>query len=752
MSSKPHAVSGSSANGFTPPPAPKKEESKAKKPTQVALSALAEATAHSLYFGEDLESSPAEKLQAVQSAMQLKATTSANKPDLTPLTIKFTPQETTLLNTIFGSWALNQQLTLLDVWGVDLFAHFEKLIPYFDEGARLLIQEFTGKFLLGYVGFLNQAAARTDEEVRQIPLYQRGMPSNRYYVMMTQQEWRLCLEDLKQKIGQLEQMPKAKIKTIKKLLENVKQRLDLGCKFLADKDAIVFLCDSTLCRLESHFPKSSALSASYPFQKSLEDLTTYVRFVETGFNAGCEKGILSMRHPFLGRMNTHLEALSKSQNKIGLIRDVKKELGPLFSSMHEQTFDLAQSCELARAGRLSHEQFCKKRGIQMVTQKSQEDFIISLYFKFAQMNLCNALVHDCLDIFDERIMMDLYPQKFVPTYVGFRRLTINIDYFLQKQFSSTPPGLLPTPPSSSNSGALTVLVGEMQHDLEFWNELVNPTTFMKAATLFSYFKQQERTHYNEWIPLIELCQPIVKAVEASLPTLNKVRIKYLEKIEGFLRKLSPQELRQDREKWTAYFKEVAFIESLDFCRVSMLSRDLDALSQFKTDLNALCSEEHLLSEPVVDFMELEGIEQLFSKLLTPHHPMIEDLEDKPVKLPPNQKVAAVAQPILTPVKPAPPKRIEKVEKDDGKTQPIVPRSSFALEEAPAPFVISRGEKTRKILSRLRGLGFLPVSQRGSHLKLEDEKGQPVIVPVGGKRAHQKRGTGRSIASQASGKH
>ncbi len=750
------AVGNASPVAMPATPAPKKEEGKGDTMQQVVTNALAESAASQNFGSRHAANNPAKKIALAQQVLHFEPVKIDTEQDAPPFNLGLTKHDQALIDEMFGRWALKDSICLLELWGLDLYADMQELGKYLPkEEVEKILERFCADFVLGYVSL---CAERNVNRPKALEFGEKGVKSREKIFVRTRRGWTIYLAEMKEALQTLASS-KMRVSTISTRLKTVKKKLELGEQLLLHPHAGELLADFNLRAFGERFKHASKLNSSSP-HKTLEDLARFAQFISYGFESAIKLEYLGLQSPSLGLFAKKLAELPKNEKMFTAVKQLKKEIAPVFADAQQMIDHLKISYLRAVAGELTPEKYYPQMHRTSVTgKKSANEFASQLFVNMVSMGLLLNFFYDFCDILDERVMEPLYPEIFVPTTACANRFNFNLGamfvaignslYSLGTPISPPPP---PSLLSSHQKELLVTIANKVQMGTLFLPHILQ----LPFHDYLQKFKdlQQGLTHRfqpHTWLPLIKEMEPLIKITGQLMGRLDETRSALLKEIEDFLRTLDPQVLSSNRAQWTGYFKELSFQGSLDLCRLTMITQDMKAIMQLHVNMAVVNSEEHLLPEPLVDFMELEGIDQLFSKLLTPHHPMIEDLEDRPEKPRPQQKVAAVAQPILAPVKPAPPKRIEKVEKDDGKTQPSFPRSSFALEEAPAPFVISRGEKTRKILSRLRALGFLPVSQRGSHRKLEDEKGQPVIVPVGGKRAHQKRGTGRSIASQASGR-
>lgn len=758
MSLKTGAVSGSNANGVVAhPPAPKKEE---KATAQVVLNALAESVGIFEVRNPQLADTAAKKAELVQKTFNLEKIKIITNADAPPFALNLEKHDQALIEEMFGRWALYDRICLLELWGLDLYTDIKELGKYLPkDAADKILEKFCADFALGYVSL---CAERNVHRPKTLEFGERGVKSKEKTFVRTRRGWTIHLAVVREALEALTSS-KMRVSTISTSLKTVKKKFALGEQLLLHPHAGELLVDFDLFSFGDRFKHTSKLNSSSP-HKTLEDLAKFAQFIQYGFDSAVKLGDLGFQTGTDNSFAKKLAELPKNEKIFIAVKQLKKDIAPLFMHMQQMVDHLKTAHLSAAAGELTPEMYYPQvHGTPVCTKKSANEFASQLFVSLTSVGAFLQFFYDYCDILDERVMEPLYPEIFVPTNACINRLNLNLLAMFKMILHSSPDTSISTspPPSllSSHQKSLFETIGNKVWKGTLFLPQVLQLPLADYQQKFVNLNQRDtaRFQYHQWLPFIKEMEPLAKVSGQLIERLDGTRGVLLKEIEDFLRTLDPQVLSSNRAQWTLYFKELCFQGSLGLCRLIMITQDMKAIMQLHVNMAVVNSEEHLLPEPLVDFMELEGIEQLFSKLLTPHHPMVEDLEDKPEKRP-QQKVTAVAQPILAPVSLAPQKHVKKVEKDDGKTQPTILRSSFSLEEARAPvtkpapvFTITRGEKTRKILSRLRGLGFLPVRQKGSHLTLEDEKGQPVTVSTGGKRAHQKRGTGRSIASQANGR-
>jgi hypothetical protein len=673
-----------------------------------------------------LHLSSKEKADGVSNIMALKKTTFESGTLAPAFTLSLEKREEQQIDALFARWALNTDISLFDLWGVDLFTKIEAFIKYLPEAERQeIIERFCAKFALAFVSM----TAEGNLENMKIEFYQKGVKSkNRRYV------WERPslieeFQDIKKTIRDLIPLQKLKIKTIRQALQNLEQHFDLGCKLLAHPQALTFLTDFTCGGISDRFPKAVLLSKNNPTQ-SLEDLTTFTRFYALGFTCAIKQGHLGISKNLLEDVHSQLLLLAKSGNKQKAAAGLKKALSPAFQELQEIRLHLKKASERAYCGKLTKEEYY---GDQVkMKANSPEEFASQLYATNLAWFILEGTLCDCLFLLDEQVMEPLYPETYVPTRSILRRFSLNLrslfDIILDKNFFSFSYKALPSPPakiSEPQQHALEKLAHEIRTDVQGLFSQLLSQRWMQPESMISATKllRKERVHFSEWIPFLKTeFEPTLPLMEELHKNLAVIKNKHLTLIQDFLKTMDPKDVQAKRKEWTAYFQDLCFHESLDFCRLSMMTQDLKAILQMESNLNAGLSEEDLLPDTLVDYMELEGIDTVFAELFPPPVDLEKPKEETPASAEPTPVSSPSAEKpkaettALADVPAKPPKK-DKLE-HKGNTPAAAPKvRGLEATVEPEPFRIRRGEKTRKILKRLRDIGMLPKRQSGTAHKV-----------------------------------
>lgn len=755
MSSRINPVSGNRAVNGSGEPAPE-----APKMTVVQNALVQSAFSH-------LSCPPAlepKKEELIHDAMNLKKIRVDNGLEKVPtFRLDLTNQELRLLDTMFERWALYDRICLYELLALDLYTEIVKLGKYLPKEAMAAIQEsFCAEFAISYASI----CAEKSKDGCPVPLefVKPGVKSANRRFAISRESTVGSFAKLKETLQQLASTKK-RLSSVSSSLNSVMKKFDLMKGLLLHPEGINLLTQFNLLAHKDKLPNVTALNSNSP-HKTLEDLIQYVQFLDTSFACGVKKGFLGIQSLILHDLAEQLASAAQKSNLFQAIKQFKREFAPRYLDLHDETEALKNAIKAAGLGKLTPAEYYGQHKTQLTSNKNPQEFASQLFVNLMTIGLTAQFNYDVFEILDEQIMEPLYPGVYIPTSSCLLRFNINFQTALaqveqllgqllgQTERDKNLPHATPTSLSNAQQIVLRTLLKTADLGSFFVPRLLSlPLTDYKQDISKLNSRSLGRFNLHLWLPFLKSVEPCVKLMTQITQELSDRRTIFLGEIEKFLRTVDRAELISHRREWTHFFREFCFQNSLDLCRWTMIAQDIRAISQIHVNLAVVNSEEHLLPEALVDYMELEGIEELFNKLLYPsQNPMHEDLEDKPVRVRARvARVESVPAAAPTPQQEAPQQEAaprEKLESKKNSQQESAPveRASTAL------FAIRRGEKTRKIMSRLRELGFLPVSKRGSHQKLEGKEGQTVIIPTGGKRKHQKPGTGASIATQANRKN
>lgn len=687
-----------------------------------------------------------------------------NSPN-TSIQINITPKEIEQINRIFNKWALYDRLCLLDLWGLDLFSNLEKLQTYAKDASFL--ENFSSEFVVGYISLIEEVALRDNPETTIKPVFfERNRPKKCQMFFFTRDEWIYKLQDLKSSINLAISPAKKKIKVISTLVNEINKQIELGIKLLSHPNAPAFLTDKNLTALTHYFPNASALNSTNS-EKTVQDLITLLRFLSIGLNTGVKKGVLGLDNNYLSLFQQQLQEFSKQKNKLKGVVVLKKVIANGFIDLNMCLNFLLENSKMAQNGILSSEEFYKNRNTKSSGKKTADEFAAQLTSNLNQVLLINAFAHDCLRVLDDQVMLQLYPNTYVTMDTCLNRFSINVIYLFNRikneiltLSADNPLPPIPKEISPSQKDTVRSIFSQIQLDNSILFELVMKQSSISILnTPINDLYNNDTLAYSTLLPLLETLKPCLDSLKDLMKHLEVNRIKHLRLIKRFFKKLDKEELQKYRSEWSDFFKEICFNASLDFTRFAMMSQDLKMLLNLNYDLSKMNSEDDLLPDELVDYMELEGIEAILDDVLLPEveEQLIEtfmnifpesNIEPKIEEVTESKQISCKNEDRVVPKKIVP-KPVAK-RKENNSAITVMERENEDPEEM-EPFRIRRGEKTRKILARLKMMGFIPTTiRRGgtSHRKLENSEGTgSIIVAEGGKRTHIKVGTAKSIEKQ-----
>lgn len=661
------------------------------------------------------------------------------------------------MSDLFNRWSSLGRMHLMDIWGVDLFAHFEKLATLSPSSHRVvtsIINMFCREFAMGYISLSREWNA-SDPTHPEIACYERGKPRQPGEYLVTRQETILGFQDILTAVRTL-RPAYDKHSEAAHCLQQIEQRFGLGVTFLQHPHAPALLCTQTVYTHHQLYPSAAPLYVQTS-DKALQDLLTYVKFLVLGFAENIRINALTINPLFLQNLHQALINLSTTGDKREVLRKLKTDLSADFMHLGHTIQNLGESLAKADANNLTHEQYCREQNIILLEKKSKKEFMSALYFKLLQATFLNAVAHDCIDILDQEVMLPLFSDTFITTYTAFKRIFINTTQFFDiytRGFHSTI--TLPAlPPCTVPTSTITELSADLGK--EMCTLLTSVNLYQEdLQSLIEHFEQlckKNRIFYHQWIGFLNRLHPWVTLLYAQIPRLDALRRKYLDKIEQFLTTLDLNELRTHHETWTHFFEEIFYQSSLDYCQVMMLAKDIEAVATLGGDLSLLNSEEHLFPSPLLDFMTVEGLDELMDRLtFQPFYylTLAPSVYVNPLAAPPpppetspraSSKPTEVDDkaPVRFPAKLAPTTpRSATPAKTPAKAaaSQVTPPSAHSFEEASTPFRFRRGEKTHKLVQRLRDEGILPRTGKGrgtTHHEFNDEKGKKMHIPRGGSR-------------------
>lgn len=680
----------------------------------------------------------------------------------------FSEKEIALIQKISSKWSISKYLSLIDLWGLEIWTNLNEIKNYLDSDI------FCKDFFIGQNSILLELSCTRNPHIACVHFLDTDFKSSKTCFAISRKEWIKRLKIIKTTIIKI----KSDIHNYKNLMKNpppevIKGRPALGFDFQRDEKTIIYLenlldlgislighpqvfeilCDRRMLHLQTTFNIPQLKSS--PWQKTSEELLPYFKFQNRCIQLFEKAGVSILNINPWTSMHKDFEAfISTPHSKMQAARHMKKNFSEFFSMMTNLKSTLHHCLIHAFDGSLTHHQFCEDLKIQKLSNKSKDEFLAQLMATTISINMIVDYIEEFIEIIDLGIMVKIYPDVYVPTTRCINRFVFNLGSFYE--LLQRPAFIyknLPPPSVQREWLAYEQVIFPLGKEITtlFQEQLSkNGPAFVKIFELYEEANLVMTSSIAEIMSITKAFDDLSFSLESLDQQVKIIHERHLSRINGFLASLSEQELISEQQKWIDYFQEKTLTASLELIRFYMIIQDAKAVSQLHVNLNVANSEEHLLTDVMIDFVEVTGIEKLFRDLLTPSWFL--ELENDPdatldwffeIPEPPAPVAAAAAAEPEAPVKSAAKLRRERAQKAKAKA---------VREESPETFRIRRGEKVRKVLKRLRERGFFQVRQNGSHTVNTTEDGkQTAIVAVGGV-AHRTipRGTSRSIEKQVNG--
>ena len=419
--------------------------------------------------------------------------------------------------------------------------------------------------------------------------------------------------------------------------------------------------------------------------------------------------------------------------------------------------------------------------------------------------LYRAFVEDVLNILDYQVMPSISP-SYIPTSICFSRLHFLMEKFFCCSRTEEPAFIAPAHLSSSQVDRLKYVLNEIDYHFIELQYIVLTTYGETQMQKFQseWIELEEKGYsvfYNDArVVFLDNHAKLFSIIEDMYPKIDRLRLRHLELIEIFLREFDKSSLASSKNAWITYFQEVCFQSSLRFCSYMLVAKHAKMLQELHAEVSKESSEMDLLDPSMFFYMTLQGIEELVNKLLpssakgvmapggctsggegerkevvdaTPFsgHAPVEEAGDGPtpsllsveaavlkdkqegkdalavssaeafIKTQPRPVTLRSSKPSLKPTV------VDNPSQGKGRTShaPVAPVKGIDA----VPFEIRYGEKVRVILSKLRRLGYLFSSIKGSHIQMQ--KGDiKLTVPRHGNDDHLTPGTARAIVSSVNG--
>jgi predicted RNA binding protein YcfA (HicA-like mRNA interferase family) len=395
---------------------------------------------------------------------------------------------------------------------------------------------------------------------------------------------------------------------------------------------------------------------------------------------------------------SELERLKGVQN-INEIARLRKVFKSDFTDYAIEVRNIGYSIQEALSGKLTHAQYCQKRNIQKNNDLNQEEFISQLCFQSVACEIVSLYVEDVIRIVESKILVLKFPNEFTPTAVFHSRVLVTVYKMIEKKPLITQQMQqahleMDQLDDDRKSKLLTfkakveLSMQGLQKQLMEW---VGQDRAISLEWLIVDYQLRKRVNTNLSLTILLQFKDILKETESFVKQFNVLRKEHIKAIKELFSDLSYQQFKE--KKLLEFCQGICFESSLLVLPAFLLSADIDALIKNNDDPTLINGDWHLAPIEIVDYTNLLGIEEAFQDLPQQLLPTIKGNEKE--------------------------KNFEK-------------------------FKIEKGMKVRKFLKALYERGFLPQSIQGDHLKLVNEKGASVVVPL---KDQLKRGTAHSVEAQ-----
>ena len=718
------------------------------------------------------------------------------------LSLKLDADEIHLLKKIFGGLALNDKMGLMEILSFSIYKDVISLGKYFKGSIDEISEAYCADFLAAYISILAKGSGQDSELLE---FHQRGLTDGKRVFFISLHEFALRLKDTASKLKKALSERRLKIPSIENEYRNFEKKTTFFCKIIEHKDALACFGEYNLDALKEYFPGVELLNNSSS-NKTTQDLNDLITFISQSFRSCAKKRIYGNTIGSFEDFQRNLNLLSTAKNKMKVIQNLKKTIAKNISMMH-QPIDHFRSIFISAnstASNSTHWNLSAKEtsaklgtcGPQAIFGSGCEDRTVR---QFANQTLSMSLSanlerlfwYNILQILDYQIIQTI-TSTYIPTDVCANR----INFLIQKFFDiATDPNkmiapdlmLVPRPTFASLNGdqlaQLAIVFVSIKNDFnEFDLKLFSISEEINLHELFKdwiIINKNNRlifahTYVDIWFGFLTKHAALFSFIEELFPKLDELRLRHCKLIEKFLGELDKSQLAMNKKEWIAFFQEESFQASLSFCPYMLVATHAKMLGNLHADLSKVGDERDLLEPSMVRYMTLSGIEEIVDNLIldlsktTPPLSLsayAKESESKEAPIlkglcgSPESKEMATAQPALTNVKGLSMLNTLCSEKKTSPAKPTsmppkvkasssrVPTQCIAVDDT--PFAISYGEKVRVILSRLRKLGYLCNSIKGSHIHMQKDDIK-LTVPRHGNDDHLAPGTARAIARAVNG--
>lgn len=709
------------------------------------VAALAQEAFAAEFVGEsDLAGS--DRVFSLQPVHPISGGSESAAPDSSPLLQKFidegiltpdqpldlAPKEERALRDMFSQYHLQNRLCAVDLILFDFYKSLYRL-PKTSPAIELLIERFFSDYFSGYLG-IHYEYNRRSGNVTQSEFFTKYFHSQEKFAQLIEQfnsdlsHYLSLWKD--QQMGALKSQYSGgildkKIEGFKKSYSGVvKELLALAPKFslLAKMLRHPGCCELLVQKNLLYYSGSEHLNAVH-LGEGLDDCLELTK---------CFSHVLICAHKFKrSALYTHLETPQKLLQSLrhreiaeahvfkwqNFFQQFAKETGPSWEDHH-------RCLVLAMNGELTYDEYAVSKAVPKDKRMPQAEFVeylLGLDFQYfivdgwiTDLNRCTS--HQ---IFQPRFPHLCYePQSYTYRLASNLNAMSDIDQSLKAQAGTYlgSPFQLGDAPGLLQKCRKLVISKTWNQSSKLCDLLVRNKRFEFDELMLELQELMGKTFsYSRWLETLRVFEAFLPDLKKTLVEIARNRREMLAEIEVMVNKVAPTLSKEERERLKYEIRETVKMQSLDLCRLIMIFADVEALLQRRE----LDEETHLLPPDLVDFMTVEGLDEIFEKV--------------EASLLPKEPEAVVVIPIPQPAVP-------KVRKAAARVIP-------AAEAEPLPSMrdLQLAKRRRDLMDFVHKLGWWTDRIRGDH-EIVTNGTRTVSIPGAGKGSQRlARGTQHAIA-------
>lgn len=622
-------------------------------------------------------------------------------------TLALTKKEEGLIHSMFEKWALDNQICLLDLFGIDIFEDIAETLnpPQKAEIKKALV----GLLILGYSRVI--LAPAIQQRFPNIALYEGG-----YFIR--HQDYLKSLKDLETVLALVYQKQLTKTRSPQqyeaclKIQQAVQDKFSLLCKFWKQPNYTLFLIDNSLTR----FSGSHSLLKSDP-RHTFSHLNKYLDFFIFAFKwqESCQGTTFSSSYyqelrntlQMLFDKPTSLEILVKIHDCFMKVPNRGKLIETFTNGTHAAILGKFTEKEFREVAEKSP---IFISGSHQSKPLSQPQFVAKMAYHIAESCFYAAIFNDFVRIFDHRVSPFFFPE--IPSHHAF---PIRIYYVLKHQLTiqqEIVPLVHEKVCVDIKDMILKLSFPNRNEMLESYRKFVS--SFIKEIEIFP-----ERLPFFDFARIAALCRscsPMIKIWNQEIARLDSIREKVLGSLDIYFKSLSLLELTNQGAGLVVSLKKTTFDCLYPILLDTIIFKDIE---NFLNNSIALKDSLSLIPTELANLISLEGIDELLNRIIQEKQKS-QIIQPLPALAP---KIPAAAPP-------------PQAAKPAGEGRALSPQEQFKLRS---------GMNIRAIANKLKEKGILPVDQTGSHLKFKSSTGAVVIVPF---HKEIKIGTLKNIEKQA----